>query len=93
MENADARAIMAVLANAHASEVYRLLPVSSADPGLGTIEIARLLSLPQSTVSRHLSALVGVSLARKVRAGRVVGYSRCTEPLDRLERALRAWRR
>ena len=93
MENAEACGIMGVLANPQANEVYRLLPGDGMPTGLGTIDIARELTMPPSTVSRHLSALVEAGLASKVRTGRMVAYRRSTAPLASLLQVLEEWSR
>ena len=93
METAEACAIMAVLANPQANEVFRLLPGDGTSAGLGTIDIARELTLPASTVSRHLSALVQVGLASKARSGRTVAYRRSIAPLRALLAVIDGWSR
>ncbi|WP_191059553.1 ArsR/SmtB family transcription factor [Geminicoccus harenae] len=64
---------LAALAQATRLETFRLLVKHEPD-GLPAGEIARLLGVPQNTMSAHLAILARAGLARSERQGRSVIY-------------------
>ena len=72
----DASAVveaLAALAQVTRLETFRLLVKHEPD-GLPAGEIARLLGVPQNTMSAHLAILTRAGLARSERQGRSVIY-------------------
>lgn len=73
MENESAIAALAALAQSTRLDSFRLLVRHEPD-GLPAGEIARLVGVPQNTMSSHLSILSRAGLVRSERHSRSVHY-------------------
>lgn len=73
MENIDAIAALAALAQTTRLDVFRLLVAREPD-GVAAGELARLLAVPQNTMSAHLAVLAHAGLARGERKSRSIIY-------------------
>lgn len=62
-------------------QIYRSL-VQASPNGLAVQEIQQRLDVPASTLSHHISRLVGVNLLEQVREGRVLRCYAVTESLQ-----------
>lgn len=80
MESNDVTATLAALAQATRLEAFRLL-VQHEPAGLPAGELARLLDVPQNTMSSHLSTLARAGLVEGKRQSRSIIYR---AKLDRL---------
>ncbi|KIZ38899.1 MULTISPECIES: helix-turn-helix transcriptional regulator [Rhodopseudomonas] len=73
MESEQAILALAALAQSTRLEVFRLLAKHEPD-GLAAGEIARVLAVPQNTMSSHLSILTRAGLVSSRRASRSIVY-------------------
>lgn len=73
MENNDAIATLSALAQGTRLETFRLL-VNREPGGIAAGELARLLDVPQNTMSAHLSVLARAGLVRGERHSRTIIY-------------------
>ena len=73
MDENETLAALGALAQPTRLQTFRLL-VAREPEGLPAGEIARLASVPQNTMSTHLSILAGAGLVRGVRDGRSIIY-------------------
>jgi DNA-binding transcriptional ArsR family regulator len=73
MESKSVISAFAALAQPTRLDVFRLL-VQHEPQGLAAGEIARLLSVPQNTMSSHLAILAQADLASAKRSGRSIVY-------------------
>ena len=73
MKNADAIAALSALAQATRLDTFRLLVKSEPD-GVAAGELARLVGVPQNTMSAHLSILSGAGLIAGERHSRTIIY-------------------
>lgn len=73
MENGSAIASLGALAQATRLDVFRLL-VRHEPAGLPAGEVARLLGVPQNTMSAHLGILARAGLVRSERHSRSIIY-------------------
>ena len=73
MDNADAISILAALAQPTRLETFRLL-VSREPDGIPAGEVARLMAVPQNTMSAHLAILGRAGLVRGERHSRTILY-------------------
>lgn len=73
METTDALEVFAALAQPTRLEGFRRL-VASEPNGLPAGEIARLLDVPQNTMSTHLAILTRAGLVSFERRGRIILY-------------------
>jgi DNA-binding transcriptional ArsR family regulator len=80
MDNAAALDALASLAQASRLDAFKLL-VRHAPEGLPAGDVARLLDVPQNTMSSHLGILQRAGLVKAARAGRSIIYR---ADLDRL---------
>ncbi|MCR0984153.1 ArsR/SmtB family transcription factor [Roseomonas populi] len=80
MDNEPAIAALGALAQGTRLDTFRLLVTHEPD-GLPAGEIARLLDVPQNTMSAHLGTLARAGLVRSVRQSRSIIYR---ADLDRL---------
>ena len=80
MDNAGAILALAALAQSTRLNTFRLL-VQHEPCGLPAGEVARLLDVPQNTMSAHLGSLARAGLVRSERQSRSIIY--CAD-LDRL---------
>jgi DNA-binding transcriptional ArsR family regulator len=80
MDVSSALAALAALAQGSRLDAFRLL-VRHEPTGLAAGEVARLLAVPQNTMSAHLAVLARAGLASAERRGRSVAYR---ADLDRL---------
>ena len=73
MENTEAIAALSALAQATRLETFRLL-VSREPAGVPAGELARLMDVPQNTLSAHLTILTHAGLVLGERQGRSIIY-------------------
>jgi ArsR family transcriptional regulator, arsenate/arsenite/antimonite-responsive transcriptional repressor len=73
MDSTLAIAALAALAQSTRLETFRLL-VSREPDGVAAGELARLLAIPQNTMSAHLAVLARAGLVRGERRGRSIMY-------------------
>ncbi len=73
MENIDAISALAALAQETRLAAFRLL-VRHEPAGLAAGELARLLDVPQNTLSTHLGLLARADLVTSSRDGRIIRY-------------------
>ena len=73
MENEDAIAALAALAQLTRLETFRLLVKHEPD-GIPAGELARILDVPQNTMSAHLATLSRAGLVRGERHSRSIIY-------------------
>jgi DNA-binding transcriptional ArsR family regulator len=73
MESEDAIAALAALAQPTRLDVFKLLVKHEPD-GLAAGDIARMLAVPQNTMSSHLSILSRAGLVSAQRFGRSIVY-------------------
>src|SRR5208283_3467147 len=73
MESIEAIAALSALAQTTRLDAFRLL-VSREPDGAPAGELARLLAIPQNTMSTHLAILSRAGLARSERHGRSIVY-------------------
>jgi ArsR family transcriptional regulator, arsenate/arsenite/antimonite-responsive transcriptional repressor len=73
MDETRAIAALAALAQATRMETFRLLAGREPD-GVPAGELARLMGIPQNTMSTHLAILVRAGLAWGERRGRTIVY-------------------
>lgn len=73
MENIDAIAVLAALAQTTRLETFRLLVQREPD-GIPAGELARLMAVPQNTMSAHLSILSRAGLVSGERRSRSIIY-------------------
>ena len=73
MDNIDAVSILAALAQPTRIETFRLL-VSREPEGIPAGEVARLMAVPQNTMSAHLAILARAGLVRGERHSRTILY-------------------
>jgi ArsR family transcriptional regulator, arsenate/arsenite/antimonite-responsive transcriptional repressor len=73
MKNSDAIAALAALAQATRLDTFRLL-VKHEPQGVAAGELARLVGVPQNTMSAHLSILSGAGLIAGERHSRTIIY-------------------
>ena len=73
METAQAIAALAALAQTTRLETFRLLVKQEPD-GLPAGEIARMLAVPQNTMSAHLATLSRAGLVKSERQSRTITY-------------------
>lgn len=85
MDSESAITALAALAQASRLEAFRLL-VRHEPAGLPAGEVARLLAVPQNTMSAHLAVLARAGLVSAERHGRTVRYR---ADLDRLRDLVR----
>lgn len=83
MESIDAIAALAALAQSTRLEAYRLLVRHEPD-GLPAGELARLLEVPQNTMSAHLATLSRAGLVTGERQSRSIIYSAKLDQLREL---------
>ena len=83
MDEANALAALAALSQATRLQTFRLL-VSREPDGVPAGELARLIGVPQNTLSTHLSILVNAGLAHGERHSRSIIYRADVERLRRL---------
>ncbi|MCM8595594.1 helix-turn-helix transcriptional regulator [Accumulibacter sp.] len=81
MNNSDAIAALAALAQDSRLAIFRLL-VQNAPAGLTVGAIAEKLALPAPTLSFHLKTLTHAGLVNTAQEGR---YVRCRAALDRID--------
>lgn len=81
MDTDSAIAALAALAQPSRLDAFRLLVRHEPD-GLPAGEVARLLNVPQNTMSVHLTSLARAGLATSERQSRVINYR---ADLDRLK--------
>lgn len=81
MDTDSAIAALAALAQPSRLDAFRLLVRHEPD-GLPAGEVARLLNVPQNTMSAHLTSLARAGLATSERQSRVINYR---ADLDRLK--------
>jgi ArsR family transcriptional regulator, arsenate/arsenite/antimonite-responsive transcriptional repressor len=80
MDNIDAIAALAALAQTTRLDTFRLL-VTREPKGVAAGELARLMAVPQNTMSAHLAILARAGLVRGERHSRSIVYR---ADLDRL---------
>jgi ArsR family transcriptional regulator len=80
MDNIAAIGALDALAQATRLDAFRLL-VQHAPGGLAAGDVARLMDVPQNTMSTHLAVLARAGLVRPERQGRMMIYR---ADLDRL---------
>ncbi|MGV1758008.1 metalloregulator ArsR/SmtB family transcription factor [Rhizobium sp. P44RR-XXIV] len=73
MESTDAIAALAALAQTTRLETFRLLVKSEPD-GIPAGELARMLDVPQNTMSAHLGTLSRAGIVRSERRSRSIIY-------------------
>ena len=73
MDNIEAIAVFAALAQSTRLDAFRLL-VAHEPKGVAAGELARLMAVPQNTMSAHLSILARAGLVRSVRQSRSIIY-------------------
>lgn len=73
MDNTEAIAALAALAQATRLDTFRLL-VSHEPKGVAAGELARLMAVPQNTMSAHLSILARAGLVMGERHSRSIIY-------------------
>ena len=73
MESFEALNVFAALSQPTRLDAFRLLMRHEPD-GLAAGEIARLLKVPQNTMSTHLAALAGAGLVQSERRSRSIVY-------------------
>ncbi len=73
MEQKDAIVALAALAQVTRLEAFRLL-VKHEPHGLAAGDLARMLSVPQNTLSNHLSIMAHADLVSSKRHGRSIVY-------------------
>ncbi|MDX6752398.1 metalloregulator ArsR/SmtB family transcription factor [Geminicoccaceae bacterium 1502E] len=73
MDTETAIGAFAALAQSSRLEAFRLL-VRHEPNGLAAGEVARLLAVPQNTMSSHLSVLARAGLVTAERSGRTIRY-------------------
>ncbi len=73
MDSTVAIAALAALAQSTRLEAFRLL-VSREPDGIAAGELARLLAVPQNTMSAHLAVLARAGLVRSERQSRSIIY-------------------
>jgi ArsR family transcriptional regulator len=73
MDNIETVGALAALAQATRLDTFRLL-VSRAPDGVPAGELARLMEVPQNTMSAHLAVLARVGLVKGVRQSRSIIY-------------------
>ncbi|WP_313608717.1 metalloregulator ArsR/SmtB family transcription factor, partial [Rhizobium sp.] len=73
MENKDAIAALAALAQTTRLETFRLLVKHEPD-GVAAGEIARMMDVPQNTMSAHLATLSRAGLVKSERHSRTIIY-------------------
>jgi len=83
MDTLDAIAALAALAQKTRLETFRLL-VAHGPEGLAAGEAARLVGVPQNTMSAHLSVLARAGLASGDRQSRTIAYRASLERLREL---------
>ncbi len=76
MDNESAIAALAALAQPTRLETFRLL-VSREPDGVAAGELARLVAVPQNTMSAHLSVLARAGLVAGERSSRTIIYRAC----------------
>lgn len=81
MDNDSAIAALGALAQGTRLDVFRLLVRHEPD-GLAAGEVAKMLGVPQNTMSVHLATLARAGLIRSERRSRVINYR---VELDRLK--------
>jgi len=84
METEAALSAFGALSQGTRLDVFRLL-VRHEPHGVAAGELARLLSVPQNTLSAHLNVLTGANLVTRERQSRSIIYR---AQLDRLEMLL-----
>ena len=83
MDSACAIAALGALAQSTRLDTFRLLVKHEPD-GLPAGEVARLLNIPQNTMSSHLSTLARAGLVRSERQSRSIIYRADLERLQDL---------
>ncbi len=83
MENKDAILSFAALAQSTRLETFRLL-VRHEPEGVPAGELARMLEVPQNTMSAHLATLSRAGLVRSERKSRSIIYRADLEGFERL---------
>lgn len=83
MNNAEAIAALAALAQDHRLAVFRLL-VQAGREGMNAGAIAARLGIPNSSLSHHLGLLHEAGLVVQARQGRQLIYSADYAAMDRL---------
>jgi DNA-binding transcriptional ArsR family regulator len=83
MESNDAITILSALAQATRLDTYRLL-VGREPEGVPAGELARLIDVPQNTMSAHLSVLAHAGLVASERRSRSIIYRAHLERLREL---------
>jgi DNA-binding transcriptional ArsR family regulator len=73
MENTDAIAALSALAQSTRLDTFRLL-VKSEPEGIPAGELARMLNVPQNTMSAHLATLSRAGLVKSERQSRSIIY-------------------
>ena len=73
MDNTDVVTALAALAQSTRLDTFRLL-VSREPDGVAAGEIARLIKIPQNTMSTHLAVLARAGLVRAERHSRSILY-------------------
>lgn len=73
MESISAIAALAALAQTTRLEAFRLL-VKSEPEGIAAGELARLLDVPQNTMSAHLATLTRAGIVKSARQSRSIIY-------------------
>ena len=83
MESSEAIAALAALAQQTRLETFRLL-VSHEPDGLPAGDVARLMAVPQNTMSAHLAVLARSGLVRGERRSRSIIYRADLAPVRAL---------
>jgi DNA-binding transcriptional ArsR family regulator len=83
MEHQDAAKKLAELGHTTRLAIYRLL-VKAGPSGLAVSDIQQTLDIPGSTLSHHISRLVGAGLMIQERQGRVLRCEACFPALSNL---------
>jgi ArsR family transcriptional regulator, arsenate/arsenite/antimonite-responsive transcriptional repressor len=73
MDNVDTIAALAALAQSTRLDTFRLL-VSREPDGVPAGELARLIEVPQNTMSAHLAVLARAGLVKRERQSRSIIY-------------------
>jgi ArsR family transcriptional regulator, arsenate/arsenite/antimonite-responsive transcriptional repressor len=73
MDNTDVIAALSALAQTTRLDTFRLL-VSREPDGIAAGELARLVAIPQNTMSAHLGVLARAGLVRGKRQSRSITY-------------------
>jgi ArsR family transcriptional regulator, arsenate/arsenite/antimonite-responsive transcriptional repressor len=83
MDTSDAIAAFSALAQTTRLETFKLL-VGEGPKGVAAGELARLIGVPQNTMSAHLAVLTRAGLIEGARDGRSIAYRADLAGLQRL---------